>query len=63
MATSDIGPARNRDDEMRPGDPPRSAHEPPGGEGSARNPKTLTDPATGEPQKGPPKPAASHRED
>ena len=63
MANSDIDRARNRDNEMRPGRPPRSAHEPRGSEGSARNAKTLTDPATGEPQKGPPKPAAERRED
>ena len=39
----------NRDDEMKPGRPPRSAYEPKGSEGSERTPKTLTDPASGEP--------------
>ncbi len=32
-----------------PGHAPRPATEPEGGEGSARNSKTKTDPATGEP--------------
>jgi len=32
------------------GHPPRSANEPRGSEGSARNPHTATDPASGEPQ-------------
>ena len=49
--------ARNRDEDMKPGRPPRPATEPAGSEGSARNTKTLTDPATGEPQPGAPKPA------
>ena len=49
--------ARNRDDDMMPGRPPRPATVPAGSEGSARNTKTLTDPATGEPQPGAPKPA------
>ncbi len=33
------------------GKPPRSASEPRGSEGSARNPHTATDPASGEPQR------------
>ena len=49
--------ARNRDEDMKRGRPPRPATEPAGSEGSARNTKTLTDPATGEPQPGAPKPA------
>ncbi len=48
--------ARNRDEDMKPGQPPRPATEPKGSEGSARNAKTQTDPATGEPQRAPPKP-------
>ena len=32
------------------GQAPRSANEPRGSEGSARNPHTATDPASGEPQ-------------
>lgn len=47
---------RNRDDALKPGSPPRPATEPAGAEGSSRNSKTLTDPATGQPQKQPPKP-------
>jgi len=48
----------NRDDEMKPGSPPRSAHEPGEGKGSSRNAKTQTDPATGEPKPGgPPRPS------
>ena len=49
--------ARNRDDDMKPGRPPRPATEPAGSEVSARNTMSLTDPATGEPQPGAPKPA------
>lgn len=49
--------ARNRDEDMKPGSPPRPATEPHGSEGSARNAKTQTDPATGKPQRGAPKPS------
>ncbi|MFN3515479.1 MAG: hypothetical protein ACK41C_20725 [Phenylobacterium sp.] len=48
--------ARTRDEDMRPGRPPRPATEPKGSEGSQRNRKTLTDPATGEPEPLPPAP-------
>jgi len=47
---------KNRDvenEDMKPerqGQPPRSAAEPSGSEGSARNSKTKTDPASGESQ-------------
>ena len=41
-----------------PGRPPRPASEPRGSEGSSRNDKTLTDPATGEPQARPGAPEA-----
>ncbi|HEX2562088.1 hypothetical protein [Phenylobacterium sp.] len=54
-----LQPAYNRDDEMKPGSPPRSAHEPEGSEGSSSTPKTATDPATGEWRGGPPAPAQS----
>jgi hypothetical protein len=47
----------NRDDDQKPGTPPRPATEPGGAQGSSRSAKTLTDPATGEPRKTPPKPA------
>jgi hypothetical protein len=49
-------PRYNRDEEMKPGAPPRTATEPRGAEGSGRTPKTLTDPASGEPQGGAPPP-------
>ena len=41
----------NRDDDQKPGSPPRSATEPARAEGSARSAKTQTDPPTGEPRK------------
>jgi hypothetical protein len=44
---------------MKPGEPPRTAYEPEGAEASTRNTKTLTDPATGEPNPGAPTPAGS----
>ncbi|HLZ75214.1 hypothetical protein [Phenylobacterium sp.] len=47
----------NRDDDQKPGSPPRPATEPAGAHGSSRSDKTRTDPATGEPRKSPPKPA------
>jgi hypothetical protein len=46
----------NRDDQQKPGAPPRSASEPKGREGSARTAKTATDPASGEPTGGAPAP-------
>lgn len=49
-------PARNRDEDLKPGRPPRPATEPAGSKGSSTTPKTQTDPATGEPQKRPPQP-------
>jgi hypothetical protein len=58
MPRTDTDLGRNRDDEMKPGSPPRSAHEPRQGEDSSRTPKTQTDPATGEPARGgPPRPS------
>lgn len=50
------GPARTRDEDLKPGTPPRPATEPRGAEDSRQNSKTLTDPATGEPLRGPPAP-------
>jgi hypothetical protein len=38
----------NRDDQQKPGAPPRTASEPKGSEGGARSDKTATDPASGE---------------
>ncbi|RAK55050.1 hypothetical protein [Phenylobacterium soli] len=53
----------NRDDEQKPGAPPRTAYEPDGAEGSEKTSKTLTDPATGEPRRGPQAPNRSSSED
>jgi hypothetical protein len=52
-----LQPAYNRDDEMKPGRPPRTAYEPKGSEGSSRTPKTATDPASGEWRGDPPAPS------
>jgi hypothetical protein len=49
----------NRDDEQKPDRPPRTAYEPKGSEGSARNAKTATDPASGEPTTRAPAPRRS----
>lgn len=49
----------NRDDEQKPGRPPRTAYEPEGSEGSSRSRKTATDPASGEPTPGRRPPARS----
>ncbi|WP_374473221.1 hypothetical protein [Phenylobacterium sp.] len=59
MAGQDLEKQYNRDDEMKPGSPPRPSQEPPGSEGSSRNDKTMTDPATGAPQPGAPAPNQS----
>ena len=40
--------AYNRDQDQKPGSPQRMAQEPKGAAGSARSPKTATDPASGE---------------
>ena len=48
--------AKTRDEDMKPGSPPRPATEPAGAKGSSRNTKTATDPATGEPEDSPPRP-------
>jgi len=53
----------NRDDEQKPGAPPRTASEPKGSRGSARTPKTLTDPASGEPVTRRPAPNRSTHDD
>ena len=63
MARQDNDRAKNRDDEMRPGTPPRSAYQPAGGEASSRSVKTRTDPATGEPRRDSPAPARSAGDD
>ena len=49
----------NRDDDQKPGAPPRSATEPAGAKESTRSAKTQTDPGSGEPRRGPPAPNRS----
>ncbi|WP_372787046.1 hypothetical protein [Phenylobacterium sp.] len=53
----DTDPRYNRDEDQKPGSPPRSATEPAGVKPTAGSAKTLTDPQTGAPRKTPPKPA------
>jgi len=45
----DSRPRYNRDEDQRPGRPPRPATEPKGAERSSRSDKTLTDAGSGEP--------------
>ncbi|HEY8616189.1 hypothetical protein [Phenylobacterium sp.] len=59
MAGQDLEKQYNRDDEMKPGSPPRPSQEPDGSEGSTQNAKTMTDPATGAPLPGAPAPNQS----
>jgi hypothetical protein len=63
MAEPDIHQSYNRDDQSKPGRPDRMAQEPKGAESSARSPKTQTDPASGEPQPGPPTPNRSQSDE
>ena len=63
MTRHDDDRARNRDDQMRPGSPPRSAYQPAGAEASSRTSKTRTDPVTGEPRRESPVPARSASDD
>lgn len=42
-------PRTRENDNLKPGHPPRPATEPDGARESVRNPKTLTDPGSGEP--------------
>ena len=63
MPHRNIDKSWNRDDEQKPGAPPRSAYEPKGSEGSARSRKTATDPVSGEPNSQPPAPNRSASED
>ncbi len=53
----------DRAEDMKPGVPPRPTSEPHGGEGSAKNAKTMTDPATGAPLNDAPAPNGSDRTD
>lgn len=50
---------RNRDDEQRPGTPPKSAYVPKGSAASTHTDKTRTDPETGAPSTQAPAPAES----
>ena len=43
----------NRDDDQKPGRPPRPATEPEGAASSTRSDKPQTDPGSGEPRPGP----------
>ena len=47
MPDPDLQKRYNRDDEQKPGAPPRSASEPNGAEGSTNSDKTMTDPSSG----------------
>src|SRR5205085_4236498 len=58
-AMSQDRPRYNRDEDLKPGRPPRPATEPPGAKESSRSAKTLTDPGSGEPVGHPPAPAQS----
>ncbi len=53
--TDDLGPKYSRDEDLRvpakPGEPPRPATEPPGAKRSSGTNETMTDPATGVPNK------------
>ena len=63
MPPPDTDQRRNRDDDQKPGAPPRPATEPAGSQGSGRTAKTMTDPATGAPRPGAPAPNQSRSED
>jgi len=60
---ADKDPRYNRDEELKPGAPPRPATEPAGAEGSTRSAKTQTDPGSGEPRRTPPAPSRSSVDD
>jgi hypothetical protein len=53
----------NRDDDQKPGRPPRPATEPEGAASSTRSDKTQTDPGSGEPRPGAPAPNRSAHDD
>lgn len=56
MPEPDTDKRYNRDEDQKPGRPPRMAQEPEGAERSTRTPKTRTDPVSGEPNPRPPAP-------
>jgi hypothetical protein len=59
----DRGKHWNRDDEQKPGAPPRTATEPKGSQHSTQTNKTMTDPASGEPTHDSPAPNRSGSDD
>jgi hypothetical protein len=63
MPTPDTDRRLNRDEDQKPASPPRPATEPAGSQGSSRTTKTMTDPATGQPNPHPPQPGQSGSED
>ncbi len=63
MPAPDTGKRLNRDDDQKPGSPPRPATEPAGSQGSSQTPKTATDPATGAPTSEAPAPNQAQAED
>jgi hypothetical protein len=63
MPTHDTDKRFNRDDDQKPGSPPRPATEPAGSHSSSRTPKTATDPATGAPTSSAPAPNQSRSEE
>jgi hypothetical protein len=63
MPAPDTDKRRNRDEDQKPGSPPRPASEPAGSRGSSRTSKTATDPATGAPAPGAPAPNQARSDD
>jgi hypothetical protein len=56
MPDPDIQKRYNRDEDQKPGAPPRSASEPRGAEASTQSAKTMTDPSSGARKPQPPAP-------
>ena len=63
MPDRNPGPSWNRDDDQKPGSPPRSSTEPAGSKGAAKSPKTATDPQSGAPNREAPAPNQAKSED
>jgi hypothetical protein len=63
MPDSDIQKRYNRDDDQKPGQPPRTAAEPHGAEPSVNSDKTMTDPASGESKARPPAPGRAETDE
>jgi len=62
MPQDDTDKRLNRDEDQKPGRPPRMAQEPEGAEKSSRTSKTRTDPASGEPISDAPPPNQAQRD-